>query len=68
VNVWPFIEVEEAGQGNVRRTSELLEVSRAAYYEQRKHLPSVRELDDAELTDSGGAEHQLTLTVTHAWA
>lgn len=49
-NVWPFIEVEEAGQGNVR-TCELLEVSRAAYYEQRKHLPSVRELDDAELTD-----------------
>jgi putative transposase len=50
VNVWPFIEVEEAGQHSVKRACELLEVSRAAYYEQRKHLPSRRALDDAELT------------------
>ena len=50
MNLWPFIEVEEAEQGNVRRTCQLLEVSRAAYYEQRKHIPSARALDDAELT------------------
>ncbi len=40
--MWPFIEVEEAEQGNVQRTCALLEVSRAAYYEQRKHIPCVR--------------------------
>jgi transposase InsO family protein len=51
VNLWPFIEVEEAEQHSVKRACELLEVSRAAYYEQRKHLRSRRDLDDAELTD-----------------
>ncbi len=51
MNLWPFIEVEEAGQRNVKRACELLEVSRAAYYEQRKHTPSRRSLDDAELTE-----------------
>jgi len=50
VNLWPFIEVEEAEQHSVKRACELLEVSRAAYYEQRKHIPSARALDDAELT------------------
>ena len=50
MNLWPFIEVEEAEQHSVKRACELLEVSRAAYYEQRKHLPSRRALDDAELT------------------
>ena len=51
MNLWPFIEVEEAEQRNVKRTCALLEVSRAAYYEQRKHIPSARSLDDAELTE-----------------
>ena len=50
MNLWPFIEVEEAGQHSVKRACELLEVSRAAYYVQRKHIPSRRALDDAELT------------------
>ena len=50
MNVGPFIEGEEAEQHSVKRACELLEVSRAAYYEQRKHLPSRRALDDAELT------------------
>jgi transposase InsO family protein len=49
VNVWPFIEAEEAGQHSVKRACALLEVSRAAYYVQRKHVPSRRALDDAEL-------------------
>jgi transposase InsO family protein len=57
VNLWPFIEVEEAEQRNVKRTCELLEVSRAAYYEQRKHIPSRRALDDAELTERIKAIH-----------
>jgi len=57
VNLWPFIEVEEAEQHSVKRACELLEVSRAAYYEQRKHLPSRRALDDAELTERIKAIH-----------
>jgi len=51
VNVWPFIEAEQAEQRNVKRTCELLEVSRAAFYEQSKHIPSRRAVDDAELTE-----------------
>lgn len=50
MRLWPFIEAEEAGQRSVKRACDLLEVSRAAYYEQRKHVPSRRALDDAELT------------------
>lgn len=57
MRLWPFIEVEEAEQGNVKRTCELLEVSRAAYYERRKHIPSRRALDDAELTTRIKAIH-----------
>ena len=57
MNVWPFIEVEEAEQHSVKRACELLEVSRAAYYEQRKHLPSRRALNDAELTTRIKAIH-----------
>ena len=51
MTVWPFIEAEEAEQHSVKRACELLEVSRAAYYEQRKHLPSRREFADAELME-----------------
>lgn len=49
MSVYPFIEAEEAGQRNVRRTCDLLEVSRTAYYEQIDHLPSARETADTEL-------------------
>ena len=45
----PFIEAEEAEQRNVKRTCELLEVSRAVFYSFAKHEPSARELSDAEL-------------------
>ena len=57
MNLWPFIEAEQAEQHNVRRTCQLLEVSRAAYYEQRKHVPSRREVRDAELTERIKAIH-----------
>jgi transposase InsO family protein len=57
VRLWPFIEVEEAEQHSVNRACELLEVSRAAYYEQRKHIPSRRAVDDAELTTRIKAIH-----------
>lgn len=52
MTVWPFIEAEEAEQQHsVKRACELLEVSRAAFYEYRKHEPSRRELSDGELLD-----------------
>jgi putative transposase len=51
VNVYPFIEAEKAGDHNVKRACELLEVSRAAYYAQRASRPSARACEDAELTE-----------------
>ncbi|WBB53823.1 IS3 family transposase [Verrucosispora sp. WMMD573] len=51
MNVYPFIEAEKARpDGNVKRSCELLEVSRSAYYQHRAG-PSRRERDDAELID-----------------
>ena len=44
MNVYPFIEAEKAGQdGNVAMACVLLKVSRSAYYEWSKHVPSARE-------------------------
>ena len=39
MNLYPFIEVEKTQQHNVKRTCELLEVSRAAYYANRADSP-----------------------------
>ncbi|MDG4833999.1 IS3 family transposase [Solwaraspora sp. WMMD1047] len=51
MNVYPFIEAEKARPGgNVKRSCELLEVSRSAYYQHRTGGPSRRERDDADLT------------------
>ncbi|MGC5033967.1 IS3 family transposase [Micromonospora sp. DT229] len=51
MNVYPFIEAEKARpDGNVKRSCELLEVSRSAYYHHRTTGPSQRERDDADLT------------------
>ena len=47
----PFIEAEEAASHSVKRCCELFEVSRAAYYQRRRAVPSARELSDAELTE-----------------
>ena len=50
MNVYPFVEAEDAGQdGNVAMTCRLLEVSRAAYYSWSKHIPSERQLSDQAL-------------------
>lgn len=54
----PFIEAEEAAGHSVKRCCELFEVSRAAYYERRRGLPSARELSDAELTEKIIAIHK----------
>ena len=58
VNVWPFIEVEEAEQRNGKRACDLLEVSRSASYEQRNHTLSRRAVTDAELTEKIIAIHE----------
>ena len=49
MNVFPFVEAEKAEQGNVAKACELLEVSRSAYYEWSKNIPSPRQLTDDEL-------------------
>jgi transposase InsO family protein len=58
VNVFPFIEAEKAGQrGTVAKACELLEVSRSAFYQWSKHLPSARQLADDELAERIEAIH-----------
>jgi transposase InsO family protein len=50
VSVFPFIEAEKAGQlGTVTKACQLLEVSRSAYYEWSRHMPSRRQRDDEAL-------------------
>lgn len=51
MNVYPFIEVEKAEDRNVAAACRCLEVSRAAYYQWSKHVPSKRSLDDAKLLE-----------------
>lgn len=50
MNVYPFIEAENAGNGNVHRACALLKVSRSAYYAHRTAEPSARRRQDAVLT------------------
>jgi putative transposase len=47
----PFIEAEEAAGHSVKHCCDMFEVSRAAFYERRKGVPSARELSDTELTE-----------------
>jgi len=49
VNVFPFIEAEKAEQRNVNKACEMLEVSRSAFYEWHRHIPSPRQLADDQL-------------------
>jgi transposase InsO family protein len=58
VNVYPFIEAEKAERRNVKRACELLQVSRAAYYADRRIGPSRRELEDNELTEAIRSVHE----------
>ncbi|MFB9452010.1 IS3 family transposase, partial [Dactylosporangium vinaceum] len=48
MNVYPFIEAEQAGKRNMKRACELLQVSRSAYY-RRNHV-SDRARADQDLT------------------
>ena len=51
MTVDPFIEAEEAAGHGAKRACRLLEVSRSAYYERKKAVPSERDVTDAELTE-----------------
>lgn len=57
MNVYPFIEAEQAGGSHVKRACELLKVSRAAYYASRRDEPAVRRRADEELLDQITAVH-----------
>lgn len=57
MNMYPFIEAEQAGQGNVSKTCTLLEVSRAAYYQWSEQEPSPRACVDAALAERIGTIH-----------
>jgi putative transposase len=57
VNVYPFVEAEKVSGHNVKRTCELLEVSRAAFYDQLDAGPPAKEQADAELTEKISAIH-----------
>lgn len=48
--MYPFIEAEKAGQGNVAQTCTVLEVSRAAYYQWAGGESSTRRQEDRELS------------------
>lgn len=50
MNVYPFIEAEEEERHTVAPACRLLEVSRSAYYCWAAHIPSRRDVSDAELT------------------
>ncbi|BBC98641.1 hypothetical protein SRO_7465 [Streptomyces rochei] len=58
MNVDPFIEAEKTAGHNVKRTCELLKVSRTAYYARRTGTPAPRAVRDAELTEQITAVHQ----------
>ena len=57
MTVDPFIEAEEVAGHGATRACRLLEVSRSAYYERKKALPSAKELCDHELTEKITAVH-----------
>jgi hypothetical protein len=58
VKVDPFIEAEKVAGHNVAKACELLEVSRAAFYQRRSGAPSKRDATDAELLEQIRAIHQ----------
>ena len=49
MNRYRFVEAEKAQRRNVAKACELLEVSTSAFYDWHRHLPSARQLADAEL-------------------
>ena len=58
MSVYPFIEAEKVEHRNVNKPCELLEVSRSAFYEWHKHLPTRRQLDDRTLGERIAEIHE----------
>ncbi|GAB1639678.1 IS3 family transposase [Krasilnikovia sp. MM14-A1259] len=58
MNVYPFIEAEQAGKHNVKRACELMQVSRSAYYQHTSDQQSDRDRVDQVLVEK--------ITVVHA--
>lgn len=58
MSAYPFIEAEKAEGHNVSLACTLLEVSRSAFYDWARHVPSAREMADAELAKRIEAIHQ----------
>ena len=58
MKVHSFIEAEKAAGHNVTKACGLLEVSKSAYYERAKGVPSAREVSDAELLEKIIAIHK----------
>ena len=57
MSIDPFIEAEEAAGHSVSNACCLLQVSRAAYYQRQRAVPSARAVTDAELTEQITAIH-----------
>lgn len=51
MNVYPFIEAEQASRRNVKRACELMKVSRSAYYQHARGEQSQRDRVDQQLTE-----------------
>lgn len=47
----PFIEAEEVAGRSVKHCCDMFEVSRAAYYQRQKQIPSARDVSDGELVE-----------------
>ena len=66
MSVFPFIEAEKAEDGNVAMACRMLEVSRSAYYEWSRHVPSRRRLDDEALGERVQAVYDRS-RCTYGW-
>ncbi|MGR6319024.1 IS3 family transposase [Micromonospora soli] len=60
MNVYPFIEAEQAGSRSVKRACELMQVSRSAYYQHVRGERSERERVDQALTEKITAVHAMS--------
>jgi len=66
MNVFPFVEAEKAEQANVAKACELLEVSRSAFYDWSKHVPSARRVANDEVAERIEAIHEASRR-TYGW-
>ncbi len=66
MSVFPFIEAEKCQHRNVAKACALLEVSRSAYYDWSRHVPSARAVADDELGERIEAIHTASRG-TYGW-